>query len=516
MTANGTASVGDELVASESRLRAILGCTKGIVFEFDRDARYLNLWTHEESLLARPRSEVIGRTIVEALGEEVGRPLAECVRRVYDTGISETLEYELVLRGGRRWFLADILITPPTGGRERTVAALVRDMTAHKQLEEQLRQAQKMEAIGQLVGGIAHDFNNILTTIVGYSELLVEGLEKGTGMRRHALRIRQAAERASGLTKQLLAYGRKELLVPEILDVNIVISSMADMLRRLIGEHIELRLELDPQLGGAKFDRAKLEQVIMNLALNARDALGAGGRLTFRTDSVELDEAFCTQRVECSPGSYVLITATDTGKGMDAATKTRIFDPFFTTKEVGRGTGLGLSMVHGIVKQSGGHIEVDSEPGRGASFRVYLPRVITPPAVAAAADLRPPDATTNGHTVVIVEDDVDVRQLLDSHLRSAGYNVVVADDPDAALQLARTLPIDVLVTDVVMPKMGGDELALRMRELQPNVRVLYISGYPEDPRVAHVPRVPRSVFLPKPFTRQALVQEVNALVEMRS
>jgi CheY-like chemotaxis protein len=372
-----------------------------------------------------------------------------------------------------------------------------------------------MEAIGQLVGGIAHDFKNILTTIVGYSELLVEGLEKGTGQRRHASRIRQAAERATGLTKQLLAYGRKELLVPEILDVNIVISSMAALLRRVIGEHIELRLELDPQLGGAKFDRSKLEQVIINLAVNARDALGAGGSLTLRTDSVELDEEFCAQRVECTPGSYVLITVTDTGHGMDASTKARIFEPFFTTKDVGKGSGLGLATVQGIVKQSGGHIEVDSEPGRGASFRVYLPRVTAQPIAAAVADLRPPDASTAAHTVIVVEDDVDVRQLLDSHLRSAGYNVVVADDAHAALELARTLPIDVLVTDVVMPRMGGDELAMKMRDLQPNMRVLYISGYPDDPRVAGVPRVPGSVFLQKPFTRQILVREVGALVDMR-
>jgi two-component system cell cycle sensor histidine kinase/response regulator CckA len=496
----------DELLASEHRLQMLLACTKGIVFELDRDARYLNAWTHDEQLLAAPRDQLIGKTIREVLGED-GERWHMSIARVYDTGQPEAIHYELDVQSGHRWFVADLVPAPDRVG----VVCLVRDVTAHKELEEQLRQAQKMEAIGQLAGGIAHDFNNILTTITGYSELLLDALDDDDPNHRHAIRIRQASERATRLTSQLLDYARRRLLVPEVLDVNAVVANMGRMLRPLIGEHIDVRLALDMRAGGTKADRSGIEQVIMNLAVNARDALGSGGTLTLGTEPVTLDDVQA-KHADLTPGRYVVIFASDDGEGMDPATRARIFEPFFTTKRIGKGTGLGLSTVYGIVKQSGGGITVESEVGRGTKFRVYLPSTplgmtVEPPAQRPA---RTPDVKT---TVLVVEDEPTVRDLVERYLRTAGYDVLVANDPPHALELAEERTIDLLVTDVVMPIMGGDVLAQRLRELQPTVRVLYISGYPDDARTEGVPRVSNSVLLPKPFTPQVLVREVGAMFE---
>ena len=498
----------DELLASEHRLKVLLGCTNGIVFELDRDGRYLNAWTSDEKLLAVPRSGLMGRTIREVLGPPFEH-WHEAIRRVFDTGETVAIHYELDVQSGHRWFVADIVTAPSTVGRDRSVVVLVRDNTAHKELEEQLRQAQKMEAIGQLAGGIAHDFNNILTTITGYSELLLEALDDDSAHYRHATRIRQAAERATALTSQLLDYARRRHLVPEALDVNAVVRNMGRMLRPLIGEHIELRLELSDDVAGTRADRSGFEQVIMNLAVNARDALGAGGILTIRTEIAEIDDVRA-KAADIAAGRYVMISAVDDGEGMDAATRARVFEPFFTTKRIGKGTGLGLSTVYGIVKQSGGHITVESELGRGTQFRIYMPAIELPRRTTEPIEI--PSPPPLGMTVLVVEDEVTVRDLVERYLRRAGYDVLVALDPPHALELASEHSIDLLVTDVVMPIMGGDVLAQRLREMQPNVRVLYISGYPDDSRTG-VPRVSNSVLLPKPFTPQVLVREVSAMFE---
>jgi PAS domain S-box-containing protein len=483
----------DELLASENRLKVLLGCTRGIVFEFDREARYLNVWTHDEALLAAPSEKLVGRTVQDVLGDE-GQQFVDVVRRVFDTGVPETIEYELCVQGGRRWFVADVIVSPEVEGRMRTVVYLVRDVTAHKQVEEQLRQAQKMEAIGQLVGGVAHNFNNILTTIIGYSEMLLDGFDETSPHHKQATRIRAAAERASGVTKQLLAYGRKRVFVPEVLDANAVITSMVHMLRPLIGDHVELHLDLDPEIGGVVLDRCGLEQVIMNVALNARDAIGAGGTLALRTKNVDFAGA-----------PHVLVVATDTGHGMDDATKARIFEPFFTTKASGKGTGLGLSTVNGIVEQGKGHIEVESELGAGTTFRMYFPRVARAAPQPANANA-PRIVAKSPSTILVVEDDVEVRLLVHDHLTTAGYEVVLAVDPSHALELASTESIDMLVTDLVMPKMRGEHLARELRERVPGLRVLYISGYPDEPVDAG------GAFLYKPFTYQTLVKRVAALL----
>jgi PAS domain S-box-containing protein len=487
----------DALLASENRLRVILGCTKGIVFEFDRDARYLDAWTHDVTLLARPREQLIGHTVNEIIGTPIGQQITEAIRRVFDGGPSETVEYDLALPGGRRWFGADVVVAPPVPGRERTVVLLVRDITAHKQIEEQLRQAQKMEAIGRLAGGISHDFSNILTTIIGYSEMLIDVLEPGSNQRKHASRIRHAAERATALTRQLLASSRPQMPVPEMLDVNLAITSMAHILRRLIGEHIELRVQLDPTPSAIRIDRSALEQVIMNLVINARDAIEETGVITLGTERV---------------GDTLVIVSTDNGRGMDAETKERIFDPFFTTKDPGKGTGLGLSTVSGIVKQCGGNVEVTSEPGKGASFRVAFPRV-APAEIVKAGGESQVQRVALGLSVMVVEDDRSVCQVVREHLTAAGYTVVIVDTTTQALELAQRRTFDVLVTDVVMPGMRGDRLATRLRELQPDMRVLYISGNPQDPTPARTAGVSNSLFLQKPFSGQLLVRSVGALFE---
>jgi len=485
----------EALLASENRLRVILGCTKGIVFEFDRDARYLDAWTHDPTLLVRPREELIGRTINETLGKLVGNQFTQAIRRVFDGGESETIEYELTVQGGKRWFSADVVVAPEVPGRERTVVYLVRDITAHKQVEEQLRQAQKMEAIGRLAGGISHDFSNILTTIIGYSEMLIDGLPTGSAHRKHAARIRHAAERATAMTRQLLAYSRQQMLVPEMVDVNLVITSMVHILRRLIGDHIELHVKLDSEPSPIRIDRSAFEQVIMNLVINARDAIDDNGVITLATEIV---------------GDERVIVSTDNGRGMDAETRARVFDPFFTTKD--SGTGLGLATVYGIVKQSGGRIDVDSDLGKGATFRVSFPRIEAHDGSAVANEL-PMNKVPLGLNVIVVEDDNNVRQILQDHLSSAGYGVVVVDGVGQAIELAQRRSFDVLVTDVAMPKMRGDQLAARFRELQPDIRVLYISGHPLDPRPMLTPGAGNSLFLQKPFSGQVLVRSVGALFD---
>jgi len=497
-----------ELLAGENRLKVLLGCTKGIVFEFDRDAHYVGIWTHDELLLARPKNEILGKTIGEVLGLEYGEKFAGTIRSVCDSGQPATLEYKLAVQGGTRWFLADIVGAPPVPARQHTVVCLVRDITVHKELEEQLRQAQKLEAIGRLAGGIAHDFNNILTTIIGYSEMLLADLDEETPRHTQAKRIRHAAGRASALTNQLLAYGRRQVLKPEDLDVNAVITSMAEMLRRLIGEQVELVLELG-DVGAAKMDRSGLEQVIMNLSINARDAVGAGGRLILRTERIELDETYCATR-EIAAGPYVRIVAADNGSGMDEATRTQVFEPFFTTKELGKGTGLGLSTVYGIVKQSTGHIEVESAPGQGARFSIYLPHVPMPAVVVVPEEPPTIQRPIGTPTVLVAEDDQGVRMLIHRYLKRSGYEVVLAASGDDAIEAAKGRAIDLLVTDMVMPGMGGERLASQLRTTMPNLGILYISGYPD---AAEVALLDHSSFLRKPFTRQDLVSRLEALLD---
>jgi len=387
-------------------------------------------------------------------------------------------------------------------------------MTERRHLEDQLRQAQKMEAVGQLAGGIAHDFNNLLTAILGSTQLLLHATPPGDGRREDIEEIKNAGLRAAELTRQLLAFSRRQVLAPKVLDMNAVVSQMDKMLRRLIGEDVELVTQLARDLGPVSADPGQLEQVLLNLAVNARDAMPRGGRLTIETANVVLTEEYSERHHRLPPGQYVLLAVSDTGVGMDEATQKHLFEPFFTTKEVGKGTGLGLATVYGIVKQSGGYIWVYSEPGHGTTVKVYLPRVpgaAEPLPVAAAT----PELRRGSEIVLLVEDAAPVRSLARKSLESYGYTVLEAADGPAALDLAARHPrgIDILVTDVVMPGMSGRELAERLAPARPAMRVLYTSGYTDDAMVRQGVLRAGVAFLQKPFVPETLARKVREVLD---
>jgi signal transduction histidine kinase/CheY-like chemotaxis protein len=380
-----------------------------------------------------------------------------------------------------------------------------------RETEQQLLHSQKLEAVGQLAGGIAHDFNNMLSVIIGYSETALEQLPEDEIARNYLEPIQEAGTRAAALTRQLLAFSRKQVMQPEILNLNDVIGAMESMLQRLIGEHIDLVCKFDPDLDPVRFDPGQIEQVVMNLAVNARDAMPNGGALTIETANIYLDEDYVSRHVESRVGPHVVVSISDNGKGMDAETLDRIFEPFFTTKELGRGTGLGLSTVHGIVKQGGGSIWVYSEPGSGASFKIYLPRA------ESAQDEKDGSESTiaaergQGGTIVVVEDDEMVRSLVCHMLQGAGYTVLEAAGSDDAVEVleAHGRPIDLLLTDVVLPEKRGPEVARVMQEIQPDLPVLYMSGYTDNAIVHHGVLDEGVAFLEKPIRREQLLKKVR-------
>jgi nitrogen-specific signal transduction histidine kinase len=387
---------------------------------------------------------------------------------------------------------------------------VARDVTDRKALRDKLAQAQKMEAVGRLAGGIAHDFNNILTAIGGFGALVAEELPLASPLRADVEEIRKAATRASTLTRQLLTFSRKQVLRPELADANQVVANLEPMLRRLLHEDVELRTGLGGGVGSVRVDRSQLEQVLLNLAINARDAMPAGGVLTINTSRDQVTSA-SHERREDREGDFVVLTVSDTGVGMDAQVQARIFEPFFTTKDLGKGTGLGLATVHGIVEQSGGFIAVRSEPHRGTSFEVFLPRVSEAPTVVAVED---GPIAGGSETILVAEDDPTVRTLAQTVLTKYGYSVLVAANGVDALRVATEdgRPIDLLLSDVVMPSRGGPALADDLRRQSPALRVLYMSGYPDE-MVARQRVLGSAVpFLPKPFTPHALVIAVRSVL----
>ncbi len=390
------------------------------------------------------------------------------------------------------------------------------DISDRKSLEAQFRQAQKMEAIGQLAGGVAHDFNNILTTILGYSNLVTDSMSLDDPRRADMHEVVKAGQRAAELTTQLLAFSRKQVLQPTNVDLNVLVSDMQRMLSRLIGEHVELAPILASGLGAVRADRGQLEQVLMNMVVNARDAMPSGGRLSIETANVELDGSFLGD-VEILPGRYVMLAVSDDGIGMSEATRQHIFEPFFTTKQQGKGTGLGLATVYGIVKQSGGHIWVYSEPGKGATFKLYLPRV-GPASVLDVVPIRPSGVIAGTEKLLLVEDDAAVRALTRTILERLGYQVFDAPDPRAAevVFAEHGGKFSLLVTDVIMPGMSGPKLYERLVLRNPDLRVVYVSGYTDDGIVRQGEMESHLDFLQKPFTADALGLRVRAVLDQKS
>jgi len=403
---------------------------------------------------------------------------------------------------------------------------MLHDATQERRIEDQMRRRERLAAIGQLAGGVAHDFNNMLTAIIGYSELVLNGVASdnpedwppGKEIRADLGEVIQAAERAAALTRQLLAFSRRQVLQPRVLDLNRLIADFQKMLgrRRLLGEDTELIIFLAPDLGRVEADPGQIEQVIMNLAVNARDAMSGGGQLTIETANAVLDEAYARAHIEVEPGPYVMLAVSDTGVGMTPEIQDRIFEPFFTTKLRGRGTGLGLSVVYGIVKQSRGHISVYSEPGVGTTFKVYLPRIET--AAETTERVRAALPPSRGaETVLVAEDERAVRRVACRALREHGYTVLEAGDPEEALHLAseHAGPIHLLLTDVVMPGMSGRELAERLSPSHPEMVVLYVSGYTDNAIVHHGVLDEGVPFLQKPFTPTTLARKVREVLDAR-
>ncbi len=443
--------------------------------------------------------------------EEQGRLEQELTRRTDEGAVRAGVRHRA--KDGRV-FEVDLVARPLEFAGRRARLVLARDVTAQRHLEDQLRQSQKMEAVGQLAGGIAHDFNNLLTAILGSTQLLLQATPPGDVRREDVEEIRNAGLRAAELTRQLLAFSRRQVLAPKVLELNAVVANMDRMLRRLIGEDVDLATALHAEAGAVNADPGQLEQVLLNLVVNARDAMPGGGRVLIETTCVLLRDELVERRHRLPPGDYVCLAVTDSGMGMDEATQAHLFEPFFTTKEVGKGTGLGLATVYGIVKQSGGYIWVYSEPQRGTTVKVYLPRV--PGSAEPPLPAPEPPALRGGHeTILLVEDAAPVRTLARRALEARGYTVLDAADGPSAIELSRRHSgvIDALVTDVVMPGMSGRELAERLAPTRPEMKVLYTSGYTDDAMVRQGVLSAGVAFLQKPFVPDTLARKVRDVLD---
>ena len=478
------------------------------------DNRYVDVSDSYLRIMGLSREQVIGKTFAE-LGLSLDPPDLQRMMHAVTTRFLGEFEVRIRARDGRVLDTIHSLEFIELSGKP-CVVAFAHDITEHKRLEEQLQHAQRMEAVGRLAGGVAHDFNNILTAVRGHSEILLTVLEADSPHRRHADQIHRAAMRAAALTSQLLAFSRKQVLQPRTLDLNALVANLTVMLRRLIGEHVELRTTLAERLGSVRADAGQLEQVLVNLVINARDAMASGGVLAIATENVEVVDAGESQQSGVPIGRWVVLSVRDTGSGIDAPTRARIFEPFFTTKEAGKGTGLGLSTAYGIVSQSGGQIVVDSTVGSGTTFRVFLPRIDSPSTSSGRFALDEGAGPRGHETVLLVEDDNDVRDFVQDVLRSHGYQVHSAVDGAQALSIIEQHAgeIQLLITDVIMPRMMGSEVAARITALRPSIKVLYISGYPGDAIVKQ--GVPEQSFVQKPFSVTALARRVRALLDGES
>jgi PAS domain S-box-containing protein len=508
----------EELRRAEEKYRHIFENAVIGIFQTTPDGRYLSLNPKLAHMYGNSSPEERMAEVTDIGRQAYVNPSVreEFKRRVEEQGEVSGFEYQVYRKdGSKMWLLENARAVRDSNGKTLYYEGTVEDISEHKQLEDQFRQAQKMEAVGRLAGGVAHDMNNMLGVIIGYSELLRERFDPADPLARQLGEVKKAADRAASLTRQLLAFSRKQVLEPRILDLNGVVENLSKMLRRLIGEDVELVIKPHATPVLVKVDPGQMEQVLMNLAINARDAMPRGGKLVIETTPVHLDETYARQHVPVEPGSYVLLSVSDSGCGMNAKVLPHVFEPFFTTKEVGKGTGLGLSTVYGIVKQSGGYIWVYSEPDQGTTFKIYLPQASTtaspeiPQGEAAAAQAR------GSGTILLVEDEEALREVAQISLQSAGYTVLVAADGPTALEMARQHKgsVDLLLTDVIMPRMSGREVAEAVATERKNMKVLYMSGFTDDLVAQHGLLKAGVVLLQKPFTLTALLGKVREVLK---
>jgi PAS domain S-box-containing protein len=498
---------------SEERYRSLVEAASDAIFSLSSDRRITSLNTAFEKITGWTSQEWTGRLFEDLIEPEDRRRAIQMLERVF-RGETLLLPEMRFLRKSGEPVVVECTTTPQLqDGQVVGLLGIARDMTERKRLEETLRQSQKMEAVGRLAGGVAHDFNNLLVVILGYCDLLLATLPYLDEKSQSRLgEIKRAGERAAALTRQLLAFSRKQIMQPVVLELNSIVMNMHHMLRRLIGEDIELVNKLDPELGTVRADSGQLEQVILNLAVNSRDAMPLGGRLTIETRNVSHTVVANAVRSDARPGEYVMLSVSDTGTGISEEVRAHMFEPFFTTKQSGKGTGLGLATVYGIINQSGGYIVVDSTLGHGTTFRIFLPRAIEIAEPSPEQVVKP--AIRAAETVLLVEDEDAVRTLASTILKGKGYRVLEAHRGEEAIQICREFsgPIHALVTDVIMPQISGRQLAEDIERMRPGIRVLYMSGYTDDVISHHSVLEPGTAFLQKPFSPDILIEKVRELL----
>lgn len=508
----------------QQRMEGIVNSAMDGIITIDEDQHIILLNAAAEKMFHCRAEEVLGQRVERFIPERFRKGHEEHVRQFGRTGVAARAmglfgRISGIRADGEEFPIEASISQLEVGGHKlftvtcRDVTERVRAAENTKKLEAQLQQSQKMEAFGQLAGGVAHDFNNLLTVISGYSELLISMLPHEDTLRSMVVEISRAGERAASLTRQLLAFSRQQVLDPRVLDLNTVITDTEKMLRRLIGEDVRLSTVLHPNLSSVKVDPGQIDQVIMNLAVNARDAMPQGGNLTIETSNVVLDEAYTSKHPGAIPGRFVLLSLSDTGSGMTAEVKTRLFEPFFTTKGVGKGTGLGLAVVHGIIKQSGGNIDVYSEVDVGTTFKIYLPVVQENPTHMSDSGLK--HSSRGRETILLVEDEEGVRDFTAYALLGFGYEVLTAPEGNTAIKLMSSHQgkIDLLMTDVVMPGMSGRQLAETLLAGYPGLKVLFLSGYTDDAVVRHGILQANVAFFQKPFTPNALARKVREVLD---
>lgn len=505
--------ISEELRRQRDWFSTILDTVGSLVVLVDRQGRIVSFNRACELVTGCKFEEVMGRPIWELLPPEEAPEMRQALELLWEGGPASQREGYWLTRSGHKRLIvwSNTVLRDPQGRPEYVVCTGI-DITDRKRLEEQLRQAQKMEALGRLAGGIAHDFNNLVTIISGYAQMLHDEQPAGSPAREPLAEILDAAGRAASLASRLLMFSRQQPTQPRLVDINHIVAGMEKMLRRVIGEDIELITVLAANLAPVKADPVQLEQVIMNLVLNARDAMPHGGRIVIETAAVNLDEEYLKRHLGARMGPHILLAVSDTGTGMDADTMRQAFDPFFTTKE--KGTGLGLSTVYGIVQQHGGQVWVYSEPGLGSTFKIYLP--VATESQEQSQGLAHPQAAAAGEEVILVaEDEPHLRKLVSDILRREGYSVLVAASPEEALRICQEYPgvIHLLLTDVVMPRMGGRDLAGRVRAARPSVRVLFMSGYADRGVVYNGALEPGVAFLQKPFTKVGLLGKIREVLQ---